>query len=324
MKLFTRSKPQVLQQVQPDATGKVCIEALPIWARQIDTVRLQTEEAIVALSARFAGIASSLDAVLQASPQNIELSGCDLITTLNDGKQQLAHVMGELASIQESRTALTSEIRSLAAYTSELGKMAEEVGMVAFQTNMLALNAAIEAAHAGEAGKGFAVVAHEVRQLSNTSRKTGTVIVEKIGAINESLTHIIATNEQAAEREGVAVRDSCARIEDVLSRFGSMSMEMSRSAEDLRQKSRAIKNEVSDSLVQLQFQDRIGQILSQTVSSMQDLHRQADGPASGDEPEAKVSDYLAEMARGYTTQEQWRNHEGRPAEKVTAQAVEFF
>jgi len=323
--MFTRKSTGVsTNQTQSDAAGQVCIEALPIWAKQIDTARVQTEEAIVALSARFAGIAASLDAALMAAPQNTGLSGSDLIATLNDGKQQLAHVMNELEAIQESRTALASEIRSLAAYTSELAKMAEEVGMVAFQTNMLALNAAIEAAHAGEAGKGFAVVAHEVRQLSNASRKTGTVIVEKIGAINESLAHIIDTNEQAAEREGVAVRDSCARIQDVLGRFSSMSLEMSRSAEDLRQRSRDIKNEVSESLVQLQFQDRVGQILDQAVSSMRDLHQQAGVLALSDEPERVVSEYLAEMARSYTTVEQRRNHEGGSAEKVSTQAIEFF
>lgn len=323
--MFLRKKPEMAAaQSQPNVAGQVCIEALPIWVKQIDTAREQTEEAIVALSARFAGIAASLDAALKTAPQNADVSGNNLVTTLNDGKQQLAHVMDELAAIQESRTALASEIRSLAAYTTELGKMAEEVGMVAFQTNMLALNAAIEAAHAGEAGKGFAVVAHEVRQLSNASRKTGTMIVEKIGAINESLAHIIDTNEQAAEREGVAVRDSCARIQDVLSRFSSMSLEMSRSSEDLRERSRDIKNEVSESLVQLQFQDRVGQILAQAVSSMRDLHEQAGVLASSNEPETVVSEYLAEMARSYTTQEQRRNHEGGSVEKVTTQAIEFF
>lgn len=323
--MFTRKKPNVApDRSQPDAAGQVCIEALPIWAKQIDTARLQTEEAIVALSARFAGIAASLDAALMAAPQNAGVSGGDLVTTLNDGKHQLAHVMGELAAIQESRTVLASEIRSLAVYTGELGKMAEEVGMVAFQTNMLALNAAIEAAHAGEAGKGFAVVAHEVRQLSNASRNTGTVISQKISAINESLAHIIDTNEQAAEREGAAVRDSYARIQDVLSRFSSMSLEMSRSAEDLRQRSEDVKSEVSESLVQLQFQDRVGQILAQAVASMRDLHQQAGVLALSDEPEIAVSKYLAEMARGYTTQEQQRNHEGGSADKVATQAVEFF
>ncbi|AMN47962.1 hypothetical protein ACG33_12815 [Steroidobacter denitrificans] len=323
--MFTRKKPDPVPDQPPaGAAERACIEALPIWVKQIDTARLQTEEAIVALSARFAGIAASLEATLKAAPQNDEVSGSGLITTLNDGKQQLAHVMGELAAIQESRTVLAGEIRSLAAYTTELGKMAEEVGMVAFQTNMLALNAAIEAAHAGEAGKGFAVVAHEVRQLSNASRKTGTMIVEKIGAINDSLAHIIATNEQAAEREGIAVRDSCARIQDVLSRFSCMSLEMSRSSEDLRERSRDIQNEVAESLVQLQFQDRVGQILTQAVSSMRDLHQQAGVLALNDEPDAAVAEYLAQMARSYTTQEQRRNHDGGAAEKVTTQAIEFF
>src|SRR5215475_1928899 len=44
----------------------VVSEALPIWAKQIESARDQTEEAIVALTARFEGIVSRLDRALGA------------------------------------------------------------------------------------------------------------------------------------------------------------------------------------------------------------------------------------------------------------------
>jgi methyl-accepting chemotaxis protein len=193
--------------------------------------------------------------------------------------------------------------------------------MIAFQTNMLALNAAIEAAHAGEAGRGFAVVAHEVRNLSNASRETGKSIAQKIALVHDSLAKIIETNEEASEREGEALRDSSSRIQSVLGRFGDMSEGLARSADNLREESAAIKDEVAESLVQLQFQDRVGQIMAQVVGSMRDLEQRAGEPAGAN---IAVKEYLAQMARTYTTEEQRRNHQGESAAPVAAQAVEFF
>lgn len=323
-KLFARpATPPAPPHPEPGAEH-VCVAALPILAKQIETARNQTEEAILALSARFAGIVSSLDEALLASDNRSNASDNDLIATLNEGKAQLAHVMEALSAIQDSRATLAAEIRSLAKYTSELGRMAQQVDIIAFQTNMLALNASIEAAHAGETGKGFAVVAEEVRQLSNASRDTGKEISLKIGAINTTLSRIIESNEQVAQREREAVHDCGTRIRDVLTRFGDMTLMLSRAAEDLRSKSADIKDEVAESMVQLQFQDRVGQILSHVISSMHDLSNQATASSAGEEGSIIGENYLEEMARGYTTQEQRRNHDGAAPEVVKAQAVEFF
>ncbi len=53
------------------------MQALPIWTKQVETARTQTEEAIVALSGRFAGIVNRLDLALDASQHNS--GGADLV-----------------------------------------------------------------------------------------------------------------------------------------------------------------------------------------------------------------------------------------------------
>lgn len=323
MKLFARQStanaaPTPQADAQP-ASG-VCLQALPIWARQVETVRTQTEDAIVALSARFAGIVGKLDAALAAS-QLSGGSGSELSQTLNEGKRELTQVMEALTAVHASRSALADQIRALSVYSDELGKMAGEVEMIAFQTNMLALNAAIEAAHAGENGKGFAVVAHEVRNLSNAARDTGKSIGQKIALVNESLTRIIETNEQAAHREGVALQESGSRINGVLSKFSDMSVGLAHSADNLREESAAIRGEVEESLVQLQFQDRVGQILAHVVTTMRDLDQRSGN--AGFTREA-AAEFMTQMERTYTTEEQRRNHQGVDAPSLQKQEIEFF
>jgi methyl-accepting chemotaxis protein len=311
-----------------NAADSLCVGALPIFAKQIENARQQSEAAILELSTRFRGIVASLDKAMAASQKGSGDGGRDLRSAMDDGKQQLLKVIDALTSVRDSRAALIGEIRSLNTYTVELADMAKEVEMIAFKTNMLALNAAIEAAHAsGEVGRGFAVVANEVRQLSIASRETGKTIGAKIGVINDALRSIVGANEQAVEREVSAVKDSEDRIGSVLANFGGMTEKLLASAEQFRSEGEVIKDEVMESMVQLQFQDRVGQILSHVVNSMEDLRAEAGDSQASDDPAAsgaQTQRYLADMAQSYTTEEQRRIHSGGAAAAVAPQAAEFF
>ncbi len=310
------------------ATAEFCLETLPIFAKQIENVREQTEQAIVALSSRFRGIVTSLDGAVAASQEVSGDGGRALTSAMDAGRQQLHMVIDALTAIRDSRATLIAEIRSLGVYTHELQDMAKRVEMIAFNTNMLALNAAIEAAHAGgDVGRGFSVVAQEVRHLATASRETGKVIGQKIAVINDSLSHILGANEKVTERESIAVKDSELRINTVLEEFSGMTVRLLSSAEQFRRESEVIKEEVMESMVQLQFQDRTGQILAHVVKSIEELPEVANGLVSAgsvDDARRAAQDYLAEMASSYTTDEQRRIHEGTAAEFVKPQAAEFF
>jgi methyl-accepting chemotaxis protein len=301
--------------------------ALGIIAKQVENARQQSEDAILALSTRFRGIVTSLDAAMAASEKGSGEGGRDLNKAMDDGKQQLFKVIDALTAIRDSRAALIIEIRSLNVFTVELAEMAKEVEMIALKTNMLALNAAIEAAHAtGDVGRGFTVVANEVRQLSVASRETGKTIGAKIVLINDSLKSIVDANELAVQREELAVNDSESRIGDVLANFGGMTERLLNSAKEFRGEGEVIKDEVMESMVQLQFQDRVGQIMSHVVKSLGQMDESAAPGASpmGAAEPAGSETHLSGMVQTYTTDEQRRIHDGAAAIAAAPQAVDFF
>jgi len=304
-----------------DIRGGVCVDALPIWSKQIQTARSQTEEAVVALTARFQSIVARLDRALGTVHEDsgVDVAGEDA----RQGEQHLAQVMAALRQIRESRDALAQEIRTLATYTDELRKMSSDVESIAFQTNMLALNAAIEAAHAGDVGRGFAVVAHEVRALSAAARETGKNITDKVGLISAALVAIGKSNEQISARDGQAVEDSEGHIHRVLARFKARTQRLAQLARQSLSESTVIKKDVCDSLVQLQFQDRTSQILRQVVETMQEVGELTPAADSGDVRE-QVREHISAMARSYTTEEQRRNHAGLDSAGVGPQEVTFF
>jgi methyl-accepting chemotaxis protein len=300
----------------------VVSEALPIWAKQIESARHQSEDAVVALSARFEGIVNRLDRALGGVGAD---SGTKAIAEdAAEGERHLAEGIPALTLIQQSRGALAQDIRALVSHADELRRMSSDVESIAFQTNMLALNAAIEAAHAGAVGKGFAVVAQEVRALSEAARGIGKRISGTVGIISEALVGIGTKNERVSSRDQQAVADSEEHIRTVLERFNQRTTHLAEVARQSQRASEAIKGEVCESLVQLQFQDRVGQIMQHVVDSMRQAEELPDMAEPGGSAQEHVQQHLDKMARTYTTEEQRRLHRGLESQVIAPQEVTFF
>jgi methyl-accepting chemotaxis protein len=317
-----------------DGLEEICEQALPIWSKQIETARSQTEESIMALAARFSGIVGKLEASVAASQTAAGgLGGSgegNVLSVFSQSEAELTAVVDSLKSALESRSVMLGEVRELAGYTEELKKMAADVAAIASQTNLLALNAAIEAARAGETGRGFAVVADEVRKLSNLSGDTGKRISEKVEVINNAINSVSHEVENAAKQDELAGSNAEAAIGNVLSRFNGVTSRLSESAELLQRESAGIRDEISDVLVSLQFQDRTSQILSHVRGNLDGLHghiKQHQQARTGGAQSAPMDAraWLDEMALSYTTAEQRHNHAGEPAATAAGETeITFF
>lgn len=298
-------------------------QLLPVWERQIENARSQTEAAVVSLSGQFAQMSLDLDRATEVFA-GVALDERGLGALFERSEARLLEVIETLKRALAEKQAQLGQIQHLNTFVDELNKMASEVASVAAQTNLLALNASIEAARAGEHGRGFAVVATEVRELSRRSGETGKSIGTKIAAINEA---IRSTCEAAIEAEArdQSVQLSEGAIRTVLGDFREMADSLASSGQRLQQTNGQIQAGVSQALVELQFQDRTSQILSHVRDNVamttQTLTEHAAAPGA---PRAvEVGALLKQIESSYAMADEHSAHRGN-SRRQASDEITFF
>ncbi|MCS0631006.1 methyl-accepting chemotaxis protein [Telluria mixta] len=321
------SAPQADPSADADlaASGRAfCTDVAGVWTSHIDASRDQMETAVVALVERFSGIVTRLGQALDAS--GTARNGDNIVAAFAASETELRSLLDMLAGAAASKQQMLQKIEGLQEVTATLQTMAADVASIAWQTNLLALNAAIEAARAGEAGRGFAVVANEVRMLSNRSADAGKHIAEQVGRISAAIDTTCRAAGESMREETRAVQASEQMIGNVLGSLRGVTDALVASSDLLQRESAGIQAEVGDAIVQLQFQDRVSQILSHVRENIARLPSWLDEQPHSDKlGTLDARSLLAELESTYAMAEERTLHKSttKPAPQQ-AEEITFF
>jgi methyl-accepting chemotaxis protein len=293
-------------------------DLVPVWTGQIETSRSHMESAVSALAGRFSGIVDKLGRAVSVSDATTHAVGGGeqgLAAVFEKSERELSRLVAGLEAAAASKALMVERVHSLGGHVQALQQMATDVAAIASQTNLLAINAAIEAARAGEGGRGFGVLAQEVRKLSAQSGATGRRITEMITLVSEAIDATRKAAESTAEQDRATTQASRAAVAGVLGDFSGITRAMADSTQLLKQESVGIQSEISDALVQLQFQDRVTQILGHVKSNIERLNtclaaNRAGFELSGQLAPLSAGELLAELESTYAMREEREVHRG--------------
>lgn len=311
---------------------KFSSDVVPVWTGHIESSREQMETAVAALSERFSGIVDKLDQAVHMS--SLETDGLDdggtgLVAVFARSESELGAVLDSQKTAMGSMLVMLEQVQGLDRFIEELRDMATDVAKIAQQTNLLSLNAAIEAARAGELGRGFAVVAKEFRMLSTQSGDTGKRIAEKVGVINAAIIETCRVVRESVSQEDGTLLTAQDSIGRVLNDFKEITDALMRSSALLKGESIGIKSEIGDALVQLQFQDRVSQIMNHVKDNIGHLpeflreHRHQYGQSRElHVPDAQA--LLSKLEQTYVMTDQHVIHQGGKVVQKDDTEITFF
>lgn len=273
------------------------------WSLHIHSAQTQMRQGTDELLQGFIAILDQLDRITQHPSAAQHSSQSEQAQTLAACENELRDLVGQFSAFVQSRDRMLATVVSLNQSSSGLRGMAEDVAMIARQTNLLSVNATIEAARAGASGRGFAVVAAEVRRLSSASGDTGKRIGEQVQAFSDQVQQTLNDTASRAETDTQLVKASQDTINTVVQRVTHTVASLNERAEQLGESSQAVRALVEQMMVSFQFQDRVQQILDQVIQSMQLASQRLDDSLNN-QPWPTEAEWDALLSTGYTTDEQ--------------------
>ena len=280
----------------------VLVQAVvPAWRNNVQLARTQTQEAIDKLTQRFVGIHQRLGGAVSLAEGG---KNGDVLQVIQNAAQQLGGIADALEQVLTTRDALLRKIAALSQHNEDIRQLGLQVEQIAGRTGVTDL-------FSGQASW---------TELAARSAEAGRQIVSKTKAVQQQIqaTHLSA-NQLDADA-GRMVDDSRMVIDSVIADFRQSALKLSGTVGQLEEENREVDQEVCDILVNLQFQDRISQILDHVQLDMIKLTGAVESAA----PLPPSAAWLADLEKTYTTHEQRQVHAGQQADKSLQSQVDFF
>ncbi|WP_406851100.1 chemotaxis protein [Herbaspirillum huttiense] len=275
-------------------------EVLPVWQGNVQLARAQTQSAIDGLTARFVGIHERLGGALD--PARHSANG-EILQTVQHAAEQLGAIASALEGMLASRQVLVTKFDSLMAANDEIRRLAQQNEQLAGQTGVTDLLSDEQS----------------WQELAERSAENSRQIAARAKSARQQIMAAIGATGDAADTEGIA-ENSRAVIDQIIADFRHSAMKLTTTMETLEDEGREVDREVCDILVHLQFQDRISQILDHVQQDILRLRSAAAEARALPSPQQ----WLTDLEKTYTTQEQRQMHAGQQGHPAPPSQVDFF
>jgi len=302
---------------------------LPVAQGNIQAVMTTTEESVLQLGNKIAGICSAarenareglhiLDEYL--SRENKQSLVAQL---LKENRQTMRDLMNDLNRlIEDVRSAQEQFIQDGAYWRDKQSALTGKLRDIADRSQLLALNASIEAARAGEHGRGFAIVAREVGKLAELTKSTLDEMDKQNMDIYNHVENMITNVMNTID----TINDSTNVIQHIRDQVFKTHEKMAEAIKTIHEASNTLvanvtglSRQVENTVFNLQFQDMVSQELNHVLKIVDECNEELQHLAltlrNGEalKEQAQIMDKLANL---YTTTSERRVHQQVTGEKL--------
>jgi len=231
----------------------ICREALPIWSRQIDTVRSQMDEAVAPIAGEFQRILADLCQGVAAADLARARRWGNPLAVVAESQRELGEVVETRRATRAGQAAIVEQLNGLMRFTGDLDTMATQMHAIAWRTKMLALNSAIKAAHAGRQGLTLAVIAGEIHLLAVYSAETSSKMGQIASTINDAIKTTVELFSELMRRDAEAISTIAASIDRMIEEFKAVTQRLSASGQTLQRTNGRVQGEIGQLLQSLEF-----------------------------------------------------------------------
>lgn len=286
--------------------------ALPIWARQLETVRSAGDGEVDRIARAASGFLARLeDAAGEAPAGGSRKFASDLART----GRQVDALVAALRQSQDSKQRMVQDIRGEA---DRLQETAGEIRRIAMHTRVVTLNATVEAARAGAAGRPFATIVADMRDLVQRTAQTSDDFSRAIERLYDMVK--AAFDADARGPGAAALQQTEELVQDVLMNFRALGERLDAAQNEVKRERDVLRAQIFGVVEALQFQDRASQVLSHVVASLGSLEKRL----SDDDAQLDTRAWLRDMAASYSTPEEHASHAAQPRVAERRGEITYF
>ncbi len=311
-------------------TEVMVAQVVPVWGKQLDVTRNAATDGLGSLLETFANMAGTLSTLASQLDQGAPTLDAGAIDgVLAEGSPGHAALAALLAPSQRAfaqRDAAVAELTRCADAVTELRQLGRQAREIGKHTRLVAFNASIEANRgSGQGGprsdSGSQAVANETRMLASRMAEVGEQIERLVSRLEKTLSparlHGEITDTPADELQLELSLRARQSLNALITGLGGAL----HSSGEVRAAASALQAQLEETFVMFQFGDRINQMLEIVSKDMQQFSRWV--AANPYATQSDAAEWLANLERTYTTDEQRSKHHGNVHVDRGSQ-VDFF
>lgn len=305
-------------------------QVVPVWGKQLDVSRDAASDGLSKLLETFASMSGTLGSLAQQLDDGRPTLDAGAIEGVlaagSPGHAALAALMAPSQRAFAQRDAAVAELGHCANAVTELRQLGRQAREIGKHTRLVAFNASIEANRgSGQGGakddSGSQAVANETRMLAGRMAEVGEQVERLVARLEKSLTPARLHGEINDTPADELQLELALRARESLNALMAGLGGAMHSSNEVRAAASALQAQLEETFVLFQFGDRISQMLSIVSNDMQNFGRWVGANPYATQSDA--ADWLANLERGYTMDEQRAQHHGN-VHIDRGSEIEFF